>query len=298
MSRFYCTRSCSIFVVRPVRRPHTLDKEITMRKLFMLGLVVCVTAGCDTTGRGKLPDLRPEELPDLVRGANYVFRATIEEVGESNVTAIPASDRTVVARIDTVFDGAADHGDFTGRSITIIMPADQPARPRGAVDVFGRVLAYGESLVVDAVAVFEPTRTTKQRDDQVKTAIATNRDQTLISRLKSADLVLLGAVATEPTRLADAPELAVSEHDPQWRVVEIRPEQVLRGKAEKVSVVFASSDDIRWFRSPKLDPRARGIFILRMQESKEFPVRGYLLTDPEDFRPAAELDRVRQLLEK
>jgi hypothetical protein len=132
----------------------------------------------------------------------------------------------------------------------------------------------------------------------VSAAIATNRDKALQTRLKSAELVLLGTVTTKPARLPRGSALAVSEHDPLWRVVEVRSEQVLRGTAEKVSVVIASSDDIRWFRSPKPKPETRGIFILRMQERKDFPVRGYLLIDPEDFRPVAELNRVRRLLRK
>lgn len=262
-----------------------------MRKLFMPGLVVCLSAaGCAKT--------LPEKLPNLVQDANYVFRATIERVGASNVEAVPASERTVVAKVEAVFEGAANHGDFTGRSVTVILPAGQAAQPGGSLDVFGRVLAYGESLAVDAIDVFEPTGDVSSLDDQVRAAIATNRDKALQTRLKSAELVLLGAVTTGPARLPGGSALAVSEHDPLWRVVEVRSEQVLRGTAEKVSVVIATSDDIRWFRSPKLKQGTRGIFILRMQERKDFPVRGYLLIDPEDFRPVAELDRVRRLLGK
>lgn len=262
-----------------------------MRKLIMPGLVVCLSAaGCATT--------RSEKLPKLVQEANYIFRATIERVDASNVDAVPASERTVVAKVEAVFEGAANHGDFAGRSITVILPAEQAAQPGESLDVFGRVLAYGETLAVDAVDVLEATGDASSRADQVREAIATNRDQALRTRLQSADLVLLGAVTTEPARLPGGSALAVSEHDPLWRVVEVRSEQVLRGSAEKVSVVFASSDDIRWFRSPKLKPNTRGIFILRMQERKDFPVRGYILIDPEDFRPVAELDRVKRLLEK
>jgi hypothetical protein len=59
------------------------------------------------------------------------------------------------------------------------------------------------------------------------------------------------------------PKLQLDEHDAQWTLTQIEVAEVFDGDASKrVNVLFPKSEDILWFRVPKLKPGDAGILLL------------------------------------
>jgi hypothetical protein len=77
---------------------------------------------------------------------------------------------------------------------------------------------------------------------------------------------------------------------------------VLKGRSSRknVEVLYASSIDIVWYRSPKLEEGASGVFILRVRHEEEAPEKVpatvYQATHPLDFLPRDRLPDVERLL--
>jgi hypothetical protein len=96
-----------------------------------------------------------------------------------------------------------------------------------------------------------------------------------------------------------------SEHDPEWWTADIEIENILKGKpaataSNRVTVFYANSKDVLWFRSPKLKEGDRGIWIV-----VEYKPGGFLpethapilaVLSPLDSYPLADLDRMGRLV--
>jgi hypothetical protein len=79
---------------------------------------------------------------------------------------------------------------------------------------------------------------------------------------------------------------------------------VLKGRTTRktVDVLFASSKDIAWFASSKLEEGARGILLLRrpdeMEAPEKVPANAFEAVDPLDFLPLDRLADVERLIER
>ncbi len=63
---------------------------------------------------------------------------------------------------------------------------------------------------------------------------------------------------------------------------------------QRVTVWFAASDDIGWFRSPKLRNGQTGIFLLR--RARQDNLQGFTVLDPLDVQPVTEREHIRRLI--
>ncbi len=140
--------------------------------------------------------------------------------------------------------------------------------------------------------------------------------QSILDRLQVATLVFRGAVTDvrsieasgEPTR-----NRRLTEHDPEWHLAVVRVVTPLRGctAGDSVSIIFAGSRDIAWFKAPKLKPGQDAVFLAHPPSSHEgqigrstglgaFLDKGplYLVTEPYDVMQPSDEPRVRRLLSK
>jgi hypothetical protein len=94
----------------------------------------------------------------------------------------------------------------------------------------------------------------------------------------------------------------VSEHDPDWWIAHITAGRVIKGRRSRrrIDALFANSDDIAWYRSPKLHQGVSGIFLLHSRTGdvavSDVPPTVYQVTDPLDFLPAERLPDVQRML--
>jgi hypothetical protein len=113
-------------------------------------------------------------------------------------------------------------------------------------------------------------------------------DERLYERMKTAGSVLVGTV-TDVTLLPNGPPS--SEHDPLWAEATITADCALRGADPQVAhAVFATSDDVAWYQSPKLTVGQKGVFLLQPKPTPpglwEIPDDiPYMITDPLDAHP-------------
>ena len=110
---------------------------------------------------------------------------------------------------------------------------------------------------------------------------------------------------------APAPIGRISEHDPDWRIADVKVDEVHKGTHPKdtVSIRFPSSEDVMWHDAPKFHPGQEGFFILHKTDDavgkKAAIARGAAVQDKgefvapnaADFQPFSAPGGVRQLIE-
>ena len=132
-------------------------------------------------------------------------------------------------------------------------------------------------------------------DEQPIRAAQDAAEAELTQRLAQAEIVVSGVVvAVAPF---DGPQLGFN-HAPDWQKATIQIDTVEKGKTttKTIDVLFASSTDIAWSRSPKLKKGDSGVWLLHSHDTFGRPVQGLAVVHTADHQPITELARVRELL--
>jgi hypothetical protein len=168
--------------------------------------------------------------------AGFIFRGTVERVGDSTVPHIKADKNTAVVRVDEVIAAPAVIAHTGGRQLTVITDPGVGALKPGERCIFhARSAAFGEDLAVRvsrvepttgaavgisaARAVAAPLPTQAATQDPVQA----HRDLTLKRHLDEANLVVTGTVtevrlSPETQAIAAAvPRSASPGNEPQIR---------------------------------------------------------------------------------
>src|SRR5579862_4467264 len=138
---------------------------------------------------------------------------------------------------------------------------DPDIRPEEPMTIFARSRIMGRTLTADVVG-FEMMEDGKGIRSEIENAIHDMQDDAINRRADSAVLVIIGKVnAILP--FEGHPKF-LSEHDPGWKIAEIGVQTLLKGthKAKTIKILFASSIDIRWFKSPKLHEDELKVFLI------------------------------------
>jgi hypothetical protein len=230
-------------------------------------------------GLAQTPD---DSLAKLAAGSLYIFLGT---ANGANV------------RVELIFRGAERIGDFTNQDIIVLRPSNAD---RKRAIFFVTPVNYGTLMTAREDGELPPPDDPKSFAAALARVDQAESDRKLRERLRSAEAIVIGRVESA-VELKD--ERRASEHEPRWWLARVAVVRTLKGKARAstADVIFSNSDDIRWFTSPKLHPGDQGIFLLRhdsnrVRKGEEPHIEGYLLIDPEDFRPLTDETRVRALL--
>ena len=144
--------------------------------------------------------------------------------------------------------------------------------------------------------------------DVVRASRSTNSDSALKARLESAALVVAGAVADVQPSAVETTH--ISEHDPGWRRATIKVDEVIKGRSgvKQATVLFPSSDDVRWYNIRKYTVGQQGIWLLQPGLNQDpvgvepkalaaVPAGADVMTTLHnaDFLPLHELERVKAL---
>jgi hypothetical protein len=164
---------------------------------------------------------------------------------------------------------------------------DPDIRPGEPMTIFASARIMGRTLTVDIVG-FERIENGTGIHSEIENAIRNMEDNAINRRADSAVLVIIGKVnAIHP--FEGHPKF-LSEHDPGWKTAEIGVQTVLKGvhKAKTIQILFASSEDIRWFKSPKLHEEEHKVFLLHERGDqaskleKAIPENKLAVVDPLD----------------
>jgi hypothetical protein len=127
------------------------------------------------------------------------------------------------------------------------------------------------------------------------------------ARAAQAELVVSGQVV-EVRPAERLPGSPITEHDPVWQEAVVQVDTVHKGAmaadaGNQVVVRFAASDDVRWYQAPKFEVGQEGVWMLgkeraraALEEVGEAAPEAYIVTDPADFVPKDQADKVRSVL--
>jgi hypothetical protein len=236
---------------------------------------------------------------ESLRQSELVFRAKVARIGASTLPELPASDATIVASVEEVFQAPDVLRLLTGRSITVVLRDARSVAPGQEVLFLAKGWLYGESI-----AVIEVGRELDQMDPtdlrrHVGVAAQAARDEALEERIAAAILIIAGRVLE--TRSVEVPgPVTVSEHMPLWAEAVVGVTTVEQGASpgEQVVVVYPESRDIKWHRAPKFRTGDTGVWILRSEPILGLDRVGLTALDPLDFHPPDALERIRALIRR
>ena len=239
-----------------------------------------------------------EELRRLVAAAGFVFRGSVLPHRTGEAPAVPAETGEQVAiRIEDVLRSTDVMRGLAGRDALLVTKHAAALRSVRGPILFTECLSLGQQLLLREIGHVEASDDTYR---EVAEAIREADEHPLRERVATADLVVMAEV-TE-SRPIERPFPPRSEHDPEWWIARVRVETALKGRKPRgeIEVLFANSDDIAWFRSPKLHPGSSGILLLfRLREEevpKDVPRSAYQATDPLDFVPVGRRDEIERLV--
>jgi len=166
---------------------------------------------------------------------------------------------------------------------------------------YGRAIAACSLIPMALFAFVQFTLQSGWPDDFEPALSLTGNYQrdSLKEALGKAALVISGKVLS--TNIPDTTmRQNISEHDPLIRKAVIQVQQVLKGKKIKgtVAVYYASSDDVRWYQSPKPFVGQVAIFLLHSDNvSKQLNSEVYTILHYLDVQEWEKKSRIQKLLQ-
>jgi hypothetical protein len=238
-----------------------------------------------------------EELSRLADEAGFVFRGRIVPHEPDDAEARVDTERESLAvQVEEVLRGTEVTRGLVGSEVIVVREQGAESAEGDTRVFFTDVVSMGDEVVVREVGQREASPTA-MRD--VAEAVRIAAERPIAERVAGAELVVTGRVTSTRPVARDSPPL--SEHDPEWSIARVAVDSVLKGPSSRrtVEVLFASSMDIAWYRSPKLEEGASGVFILRRRDEDEAPdevgPNVYQATHPLDFLPRDRLDDVQRM---
>ena len=253
----------------------------------------------------------------LTEQARFVFQGTVKKVKATTLKSVPASDRTIIVRVDRVIQSPEALSDYAGHDVTVQMAPGEKVRPGETLIFYTTGWIFGDSLAVQSVGHEEATAPrvaamSAHPEDPVSSLHA----HAAVTQALRADLIVTGRVSSVRVPAVEAAARAkaqagsgtaerISEHAPMWQEAVIDVDETHKGRERRRQVVvrFPSSTDVRWYRAPKFHAGQEGIFLLHKQQvpaaaAKTARLAGlkaseYTALDPEDFQPLEQLPQIR-----
>jgi hypothetical protein len=241
--------------------------------------------------------MNSDQLHALVGRAGFIFRGRVVKHLASGAAAGVEGPAVTVA-VDEVLRSTPVLKGLAGRDVTIF-GEDAAHMREGARYIFlADCVVLGDHATLRDLGHLEASPDAAR---DIGEAIRIEDERPLRERVAGAELIVTGRVASSRQLERDAARR--SEHDPDWWVARLAIRSVAKGKAGKekeTDVLFANSDDLGWYKSPKLHKGAEGIFLLRLPDPKHVPEAArkmYAATDPLDHLPVERMPEIERLLQ-
>ncbi len=249
----------------------------------------------------------------LVKQSDIIFIGTVTQVGAVAAPEVPASNRTVVIRVDNVLEKPAAVALAAGDSVTVETVRAGSLKPGTQATFYTTGWIFGRGVAVREVG-HEPGRSPVVASVQ-EAAVARARldvnDADLKAHIDRAAMVVEGRVQqVRPAELTAAPARPrrITEHDPQWQEAIIQVQDGIKGAqpGEQVVVRFPGSHDVAWVGTPKFAEGQEGTFLLHVDSTTGSPhamiagrsVPAYTALHKVDVLSRQDATRVRALIKK
>jgi hypothetical protein len=232
--------------------------------------------------------------PSAAKRASFVFTGTVQALKRSTVPNIPPSSRTAVVRVDDVVRASGALSRLAGHDITVQLGDRERMRPGQTATFYTESWLFGEGVAVRSLGHADVRRAAAVTAASAREPVRAKAAKDLDQHVADADLIVRGRVARVASRATtpghargagSTPKAAapISEHAALWREAVIDVDQVTKGTrlANRVTVRFPSSTDVRWAKVPKLRPGQEGVFLLHRADTDS----GYTLLHEQDVQP-------------
>lgn len=235
------------------------------------------------------------ELSRRVDEAGFIFLGRIVQTQTDDERLRDMRDKALVVRIERVLHGTAVLRGLAGIDCFLVSEERNGLGEKRNFIFVTRCVVLGDYVVLRELSRLEASA---ESERAVQELIQQRNEKPLRERVVKADLIVTGRVEHVAPVDPDAPPK--SEHDPMWWIAKVAVLSVVKGgKVDKeVDVRFASSTDIAWYRSPKLQERETAVLLARRVKEKDAPKSLsralYEVTDPLDVLPLEREDYVRR----
>jgi hypothetical protein len=206
------------------------------------------------------------DVEGFIRQSTVIFKGRVEKERASNLKLLPASDQTVVVRVEDVLYAAKTLTDLKDQQVTVEMKEPNSLKAGDRATFFTTGWMYGENVALREVAHASAEMNSESLMKQIGDVQNRESDEKLQRRIRQAKLVIAGQVLKTQRFNGEGNVKSNSEHDPDWWTAEIGVESYLKGQTVTargpVTVLFANSRDVMWLRSPKLKEGQHGIWIV------------------------------------
>ena len=271
-------------------------------------------------------------LTDITAQARFVFKGTVRRLRATTMRDEPASDRTIVVRVDEIVHAPEPLVDYLGQDITVLLSGRKTVKPGQQLVFYANGGVFGDSVAVRSLDHRRPEAVPAA----MAAAAAGSPVQNLATRdaharFQQADLVVSGRVrSVSVSAHVEAPALGlaaavtaaggttitrpISEHDPLMHEAMIDIAAAHKGshRGDTVTVQFPSSTDVKWYGAPKFRVGQEGFFMLHRDEasksarpemaaaavaaSPEVPEGAYTALHPADFQPFDQPGGIRTVI--
>ena len=253
----------------------------------------------------------------LAEHARFVFQGTVKNVKATTLKSVPASDRTIVVRVDRVIQSPEALSDYAGHDVTVRLAQGERVQSGQALIFYTNGWVFGESLAVQSIGHEQATPSnvaamSAHPEDPVRNLHAAEA----MAQASRADLIVTGRVSSVRIPVGEARVQAratatgrtterISEHAPMWQeaVIDVDETHKGRGRPKQVVVRFPSSTDVRWYQAPKFHAGQEGVFLLHKRQVPAAAVKTaslaalrpaeYTALHPGDFQPLEQLPQIR-----
>jgi len=253
----------------------------------------------------------------LVKQSDIIFIGTVTQVGAVAAPEVPASDRTVVVRVDQVLEKPAAVALGAGDSVTVHTAQRGSLKPGSQATFYTTGWIFGQGVAVREVGHelgHSPVVVADQQAAVARARLDMN-DADLKAHIQQAAMVVAGRVdQVRPAELAAAPgaggahRTRISEHDAQWQEAIIQVQDGIKGAqaGEQVVVRFPTSLDVAWVGTPRFTVGQEGTFVLHKDSTSGSPnamlagrsVPAYTALHKVDVLSRQDATRVRALIRK
>jgi len=273
----------------------------------MKKLCICIAALLGSF-MGTFPDAAMSQSTDtegFIRESTVIFKGRVEKERASNLKLLPASDQTVLVRVEEVLYAAKTMTDLKNEQVTVQLKEPNSLKPGDRATFFTTGWLYGENVALRETAHASAEINSEALIKQIADVQGRGNDEKLQARIRQATLVIAGKVLATHRYKREGNAETNSEHDPDWWTAEIGVESYLKGQpaaatAAPVTVLYAHSSDVMWLRSPKLKEGQQGLWIVtEYKPGGLFPRAGkpfLVVLSPLDSYLPSERERIIRLV--
>src|SRR6266849_4008298 len=93
---------------------------------------------------------------DVTTQARFVFKGTVRRRKATTMRAVPASDRTIVVRIDEIVHAPELLADHLGQDITVLLPGRTRVTPGQQLVFYANGGIFGDGVAVQSLEQRRP----------------------------------------------------------------------------------------------------------------------------------------------